>query len=108
MIVFCSRVGSGGMNSSFETGSTSIGKRSVSDSSIKALKRFGIFALPVLPLWYLVAIRSPTLSTGRPPKRRTPRPPPREPPAAPGVTPLDVPRRIDRDRNHPDERHPTM
>src|SRR2546427_924103 len=42
MIAFCSGVGSGGMNSSFDTGRTSIGKRSLSDSSIRSRKRFGI------------------------------------------------------------------
>src|SRR5437870_5790289 len=42
MIAFCSGVGSGGMNSSFDTGRTSIGKRSLSDSSIRSWKRFGI------------------------------------------------------------------
>src|SRR2546426_2809877 len=43
MIAFCSGVGSGGMNSSFDTGRTSIGKRSLSDSSIRSRKRFGIW-----------------------------------------------------------------
>src|SRR5207237_10057226 len=46
MIAFCSGVGSSGMNSSFETGSTSIGKRSVSDSSIRAFNRLGIVSSP--------------------------------------------------------------
>src|SRR5438034_5713074 len=42
MIACCCGVGSGGMNSSFETGSTSIGRRSLSDASITSFKRFGI------------------------------------------------------------------
>src|SRR5207247_5553522 len=71
----------------------------------RSLKRFGILALPVLPLWSLVAIRSPTLSTGRPPKRGTPRPPPRDRPAPAGGSADDVPREMDRDRADTEIRH---
>src|SRR5438876_6424106 len=49
MIACCSAVGSGGMNSSFDTGSTSIGRRSVSDSSIASFKRFGISSSLLAP-----------------------------------------------------------